>query len=341
MRILPVAEDLAELVPVELDPLPPHEGEPLGAGEDLAPLGLGDGLAIERQGDREVEEGVEPQGGGRLAADGDADLEPPGPIRPPPVGHPDDDTRRLEGRHILEEPVGLARRPGQGLEDVSRVHQLLEERAARGGAVDGSEQGQERRPVPGKVPERLAEGLMLRPGLAREPGRVGGEKGEWMVAVVLVLRQVEVHAPDEVPDRVLCPEVGLDASRVAADLVAEECLELRPPRREPGDVDVLGAGQRRRLAREPVQLAGRRDGDVHLCASLLDVADAAEPGDEEPREVPEESQRGRKLGRDLDGAQVKEPGGRPAGEGRHDCGGRRRIERRLVWALDNAEPSGR
>ena len=80
-RLLPVAEDLAELLPVELHPLAPHEGEPVRAGEDRAPLRVGEGLAVERQGDREVEERVQPQGGRRLAADGDADLEPPGPIR--------------------------------------------------------------------------------------------------------------------------------------------------------------------------------------------------------------------------------------------------------------------
>ncbi|MBI3454198.1 MAG: hypothetical protein HY002_00230 [Candidatus Rokubacteria bacterium] len=234
--------------------------------------------------------------------------------------------------------MGLAGRPGEGLEDVPRVHQVLEHGTGRGGAVDWREQRQEGRPVPCERPERLAEGLMLRPGLAGETGRVGGEEGERMVAVVLVLRQVEVDSPDEVPDGVLGLQIGLDASPMVADLLAEERFELRPPGPEPGRIHVLAAGQRRRLAGEPVELV-RWGRDVHLGAPLLDVAEAAESGDEEPREVPEECQRGRKPGGDLDGAEVKEPGGRPAGEGGRDRPRRPRVERGGVRAFEEAEPS--
>jgi hypothetical protein len=325
-RRLPVGEDLAELFLVQLHPLPSHEGEPVRAGEDLSPLRVREGLPFERDGDREVEERVQSEGGGRLAPNGDADLKPPGAIRPPPVGHPDHDAGRFEGRHVLEEAVRLAGRPGQRLEDVSRVHQVLEHGAGRGGAIDRSEQGQQRRPVPGERPERLAEGLMLRPGLAGEAGRVGREEAEGMVAVVLVLRQVKVDSPDEVPDGVLGLQVGLDAPPMVADLLAEERLELRPPGLEPGHIHVLAPGERRRLSGEPVELP-ERGRNVHLGAPLLDVAEAAEPGDEEPREVPEESQRRRKPGRDLDGTEVKEPGGWPADEGGRDRRGRPRIER--------------
>ena len=337
-RALPVSEDLTELFPIELHPPSAHEREPVRAGEELAPLGVGDGLAVERQGDREVEERVQSQGSRRLAADGDADLEPPRPARVPPVGHANDDAGRFEDRHVLEELVGLARRPGERLEDVSGVHQVLEQGAAGRGAADGGEERQERRPVAGKGAERLAEGLMLRAGPAREPGRVGGEKREGMIAVLLVLRQVEVDASDEVPDGVPGLEVRLDAALVAADLLSEERLELLPPRLEPLRIDVLGSGQGRGLAREPVDHP-RRDRDLHLGASLLEVADGAEPGDEEPREVPEEAQVRRQRGGHLDGAEMKEPGGRSLGEGGRDRPGRPRVERRRVGAVEEAEPA--
>ena len=110
----------------------------------------------------------------------------------------------------------LVRRPRQRLEDVARVHEVLQQGAHGGGPVDRGEQGQERRPVPGEGPERLAERLMLRSRLARDPGGVGGEESEGMVRIGLVLRQVEVDAADEVPHAVPGEEVRLDAAPVPA-----------------------------------------------------------------------------------------------------------------------------
>jgi hypothetical protein len=161
-----------------------------------------------------------------------------------------------------------------------------------------------------------------------------------MVAVVLVLRQVEIDAPDEVPDGVLGLQIGLDASRVAADLLTEERLEVGPPLLETGRIDVLGSRQRRDLAGELLE-GVRGDRDVDLGSPLLEIADGAEPGDEEPCEVPEESQCRRKRGGDLDGAEVKEPGGRSADEGGRDRLSRPRVERWRVRALEEAEPSRR
>ena len=59
--LLPVAEDLAQLLAVELHPLAPHEGEAVRAGEELAPLRVGEGLAVEGQRDREVEQRIQAQ----------------------------------------------------------------------------------------------------------------------------------------------------------------------------------------------------------------------------------------------------------------------------------------
>ena len=154
----------------------------------------------------------------------------------------------------------------------------------------------------------------------------------------LVLRQVEIDSPDEIPDGVLGLEVRLDASPVTADLLAEERLEIRPPRLEASRVDVLGSGQRRRFAGEPVEHA-RRDRDIDLGSLLLEVADGTEPGDEESREVPEESQRRRKLGGHLDGAKMKQPGSRSAGEGGRDRLGRPGVERWGVRVFEKPEPS--
>src|SRR5437762_12323439 len=127
---------------------------------------------------------------------------------------------------------------------------------------------------------------------------------------------------------------------MAADLLAEECLEIGPPRMESSRIDVLGSGQRRRLAGDPVEQA-RRDRDIDLGSQLLEVADSTEPGHEAPCEVLEESQCRRKRGGDLDGAEVKESGGRFAGEGGCDRLGRPRVERWRVGTLEEAEPSRR
>jgi hypothetical protein len=82
----------------------------------------------------------------------------------------------------------------------------------------------------------------------------------------------------------------------------------------------------------------RRDRDIDLGSPLLEIADGTKPGNEEPCEVPEESQRRRKRGGDLDGAEMKEPGGRSIGEGGRDRLGQLRVERRRVRALEEAEP---
>jgi len=125
---------------------------------------------------------------------------------------------------------------------------------------------------------------------------------------------------------------------VTGDLPAEVRLELGPPRREPGGVHVLGARDRGDFTGELLEGSGR-DRHSHPIALLLEVADRAEPRDEEPREVAEEAERGRERRGDLDGSEMEEPSGRAGGEGSRDGLGGPGLERRGVRILEEAQPS--
>ena len=61
--------------------------------------------------------------------------------------------------------------------------------------------------------------LGLRP--CRQPRRVSRHEGEGRVGIVLVLREVEADAPDEIPRRARLPQEGLDSAVPRGELVAD------------------------------------------------------------------------------------------------------------------------
>ena len=72
---------------------------------------------------------------------------------------------------------------------------------------------------------------MLHPALGREFGNISCQECERVLRVALVLSQVQRHAADEPPLRTALAQVGLHAAGMVLDLVADERVELRPPRR--------------------------------------------------------------------------------------------------------------
>jgi hypothetical protein len=99
---------------------------------------------------------------------------------------------------------------------------------------------------------------MLGLAMGRQARGVGGQKGKRGLGILAVFRQVEVHAADQVPGRVLGLEVfaqgqpGRRAGRV------QRCLDLAPQCRQGVRAQVFGAGHGRRVQHQRLQ--GRRIG---------------------------------------------------------------------------------
>src|SRR2546422_3112928 len=140
LRLLPVREDLFELVPIDLHPASANQREPMVLRRERPPFLLAQRLAIERELDVEIDERIEPQPGRLAPAQAYFDAE----ARPllPPVGNADDDAPRLEGGHLAQEPERLAWCPGQRAEQSPVVDQLLGQHAVFRSALHGEQEGQ-------------------------------------------------------------------------------------------------------------------------------------------------------------------------------------------------------
>src|SRR5713226_8231654 len=98
------------------------------------------------------------------------------------------------------------------MEDLARLHHLLEPRAAFRRALDWKQQREEALLVDSArvLAQGLAERQMLSLAVRRQPARVGGQEGEGKLLVPAVFGQVEVHPSQEVPDRVQALQEVLD-----------------------------------------------------------------------------------------------------------------------------------
>ena len=76
------------------------------------------------------------------------------------------------------------------------------------GALDGHQQRQQAFAVfrTGVLLQGLAERQMLGLGRSRKSGRVGCKKREWGILVPPILREVEMHASNQVPGRMTALE---------------------------------------------------------------------------------------------------------------------------------------
>ncbi len=164
----------------------------------------------------------------------------------------------------------LRGRPGERLEHGAAVDQVLRDGARPRGALHRLEQGEQRRLVAraGVLAQRLSEREMLGFRPRRQPRRVGRQEGEGRVGIVLVLREVEADAPDEIPRRARLPQECLDGAVPGRELVTNGGGHPRTQIGEDGRRQVLAARHRRRRGGQRGQLV-RRDLDLDLRAQGL------------------------------------------------------------------------
>ncbi len=104
---------------------------------------FGERLAVEGQGDFEVQHGISPHAGGLLITDAHTDLGARRALGPPPIGHADDDAAGLKNGKVLQEAIGLVRGPGERLVDRLGLHELAGQRAGFRGPLDGRQERHE------------------------------------------------------------------------------------------------------------------------------------------------------------------------------------------------------
>ncbi len=308
LDLLPVVERFSQLFAVDFDPLPFECDQAANGLEKLFELGLGERLAVERHVHGKIEQGIHAERSALAGIDRDVDRGPRRAARFPPVGDPDDQAALLEDRNVLQEPIRLARAPGQGMIDFARVDHLLDERAALGRALDRHQEREERGPVfrPGVFLQSLAQGLVLHATLGRELGNISRQECEGVLRVALVLSEVKRHAADEPPLGIALAQVCLRASRMVRDLVANKRVELRPPAREHVGAEVFTPLHRRRLENleRQVRRGWRRYGrDRAACCIHRRLA---EPGQIQTGEIARIGERRRQAGLELGRRQVQE-----------------------------------
>src|SRR2546422_10629333 len=101
LRLLPVREDLFELVPIDLHPASANQREPMVLRRQRPPFPLAQWLAVEGESDIEIDERIEPQSGRLAPAQLHFDTYARALL--PPVRNADDDARCLEGGHLAQE----------------------------------------------------------------------------------------------------------------------------------------------------------------------------------------------------------------------------------------------
>ena len=282
----PLLQQRVEARGVGLDPAVAEAHESAARGAELGDLLFGEGLPLDLDAHREVDERVGAEGGARPRAEGHPHLR----TRPsrPPVGHARLHPRGLAITRGEEEGVGLRGRPPEGLKELAGVDQGAHDLARGGGAAHGFEQGVEARAVLqlGALGEGATEGHVLRsPRRAHARGE-GREEGEGRIT--LALREVETHAPHGVPHRALRAQPRGRGGVCDACAVRE--VELVPPLREELGGDVLSPAHRGHRGGQRFQRGVGRQRHRDARALRVEVGQRAQPGQEEPREGPQPRQ---------------------------------------------------
>jgi hypothetical protein len=303
----PVRQHLAQPVAVELDPLPaqPHETTG-GRRQERAHFGRRQLVVAQGDGHREIEQRVHADRARFFLPHADGHLRPRRPTRLPPVGNAHHETRRLESRHRAQESVRLVRGPRHGLVDGARIDKVGQPWDLLGGTLQWNEEVQQRLAIAARrgLLQRAGQRPMLHPAARAGAYGVRGEKAKGVLLVATVLGQVQAHLADGVPRRMARAEPVGDGAPMAADLVGEGPVDVRPPRRDPVGVDVLAAVHGRHSDGQPVALVGRTV-DVDTLAPLLEIRHGAQPRHESAADIAQICQRRDERGVELGGAEVQ------------------------------------
>ena len=124
--------------------------------------------------------------------------------------------------------------PAQRMENLPGVDHRPQPVAVFGGALHRQQQRQQFVAVcrPGVFAQRLAQRDVLGAGLSGEARRVGRHEGERLFGVAAVLRQVEMHAADQVPGRVQRVEEALQAGAGSGERGGEGLRQFVPQRQQ-------------------------------------------------------------------------------------------------------------
>ena len=113
------------------------------------------------------------------------------------------DAGSLQLRHVGKELIGIGGQPAQRVIDLAGVHHRAQPFAQLRRALHRRQQRKKPRLTlsVGELGQRLGERQVLRLAVGRDARSVGGEEGERRLSVSAVLREIEMDAANQIPDR--------------------------------------------------------------------------------------------------------------------------------------------
>ena len=132
---LPVLERLGQLLPVNLHPLALEPDQSVHRGQQFLKLGLAQGLAVQADADREIEQCVHAQRRAPPPVDPHIDDRPRRMTGLPPIRNANDQATFLKDRDVLQKAVRLPRRPRQRVIHVAGIDQFLHQSVLRSAAL--------------------------------------------------------------------------------------------------------------------------------------------------------------------------------------------------------------
>ena len=262
---LPMREGFLEFLPIDLDPFPFQRDQAPAGFEQLGDLVRAERFPVEAHADGKLQQPPDAEAPRIHRIDLHADAGPGRLLRVPPVGHPDDQTARLEEGNRFEEIVRLTGRPSEGVVKLFGLDESPDQFRGFGRFRDRQQQREHRLPVllPGVLSECPTQGFVPYLALRRQAVGERGQERERVVRIALVLGQVERHAADESPPGVAGTQVAPSSAGVLPDFAPGENIEIAPAIREDIRSQVLQPGHRGCPENRPVKLGhrGREFGD--------------------------------------------------------------------------------
>ena len=242
---LVVGQHRLQALAVHLDPLSAQQLQTVHARQQPVYLGGSQRLAIQGHANLKIQQRARTQRFAPRTADGRRHLRPRRSTPVPGLRHPHDEARRFQCRHFAQEFECVVRRPAHRRIELACRDFFGQPRTLRRGQLHGRQQRQQplrvtrRRSVTHCAPQRQVLGT----GRRRQTGRVRRQKRERQVRILFVFREVQVHAADGVPGRMLRREPG---RHVAVDQLRQRVVKLGPQPRQQRNVQVFATRQRRR-----------------------------------------------------------------------------------------------